>query len=175
MDISNISFFILLLLVAISVILITTPLGDNTKLVNTVTVLSVLPIVFSIILAIHDHHKSIQSNKVESYKSYVEQNNSYLSIEKLFLQHSDLANLYRQLYPLQPSDDLTVKEEVVCTILLQYIEHVLLSYDMNIAEDDSWFKLFKHWFNSEKLRKTWLRKRHFYSEESRRAIDKLIS
>jgi c-di-AMP phosphodiesterase-like protein len=163
-------FLLLYIILLLTIILWNTDIIKDNKLVNYITILSVIVAILSYIIQHKQHLKSEEERYVKQVKS------NWTDIEKMFMDNYPYLNrLYKQIYSYDDrlknisdpliTEEVIVKENHMAVILIQVID--------NLVQSDTWDEVFKEWFKSPILREVWKSRKKFYNEETVKYIDSI--
>jgi len=163
-------FLLLYIILLLTIILWNTDIIKDNKIVNYISILSVVVAILSYII----QHKQDLKSEEERYVNQVKSN--WTDIEKMFMDnYPHLNRLYKQIYSYDDrlknisdppiTEEVIVKENHMAVILIQVID--------NLVPSDTWDEVFKEWFKSPILREVWKSRKKFYNEETVKYIDNI--
>lgn len=166
-----------------------------TQYVNSLMILSTFVALFSLIIT--NRFYSLNSKKLELSNVLHNFENSYMGLEKLFMEYYPYSiDLYQQIYNNykfiqdincdEMNMDINKKKMInshLSSIIFQNIENTIInlesinSDEKNLFDElhNKWYKIWSNWFNSSILKNEWKYKKDFYSDKTQKIVDDIIN
>lgn len=172
---------ITVIIVTLTVIYWKLPPSLDPRFASYIQMLGVLGIVLAVITFLYT--SNFQASQTQHFDLIDEQNingNSWVDIEKQFMQTPELLRLYKQMYPenksLQsipnpPLTDVVRNQEIhMAQILFQTMDSInsyvlIQGSSWNDPIHSGWLNAFRSWFKSDILREQWQYDMQFYDIE----------
>jgi len=161
---------------------------------NYIISLTFLATFFPLIILIYQYQENNSELEKQKSKDVIRQMEAdTISFEMMFIKHYPyLARLYQQIYPSRHVGSISLPsltpeqmkqrdffEIHMCSIMFQYIENTLLTFNgYNLIDDDhqfaEWVLNWRSWFQSDIVKTQWENVKQYYGENTQDFIEQNI-